>query len=430
MRLPGFLSCLALLPALLTAQGPPRTRPELVGMSSARLARLRPALQAYVDSGRVAGAVAIVLRRGRVVALDTVGWADLEAHLPMRSNTIFRIASMTKAITSVGVMMLIEEGKLSLDDPVSKYLPAFKSERVLVALGDSAKGTRDSLVPAIRQVTVHDLLTHRSGIAYVFADEASNVGYYRRAAITDGLVPRGTVSETVDQIAAQPLAFQPGTKWQYGLNTDVLGRLIEVISGLPLDRFLTERILRPLRMNHTYCYVPDEETGLIAVPYTFGEGGRLRPMDPVQPIGHLIVSGKGSRGSRTYCSGGAGLYSTALDYARFLQMLANGGELDGVRIVSPKTVELMTASATSDLSPSPLGPGVGFGLGFAVVTDLGMSGAYGSLGRYSWGGAYGSTYWVDPRERLIGVLMIQLIPRPGIDVGERFETLAYQAIVR
>ncbi len=325
MRLPRLLWCLALLPTLLTAQGPPRTRPELVGMSSARLARLRPALQAYVDSGRVAGAVAIVLRRGRVVALDTVGWADLEAHLPMRSNTIFRIASMTKAITSVGVMMLIEEGKLSLDDPVSKYLPAFKSERVLVALGDSAKGTRDSLVPAIRQVTVHDLLTHRSGIAYVFADEAPNVGYYRRAAITDGLVPRGTVSETVDQIAAQPLAFQPGTKWQYGLNTDVLGRLVEVVSGMSLDRFLTERILRPLRMNHTYCYVPDEETGLIAVPYTLGEGGRLRPMDPVQPIGHLIVSGKGSRGSRTYCSGGAGLYSTAPDYARFLQMLANGG---------------------------------------------------------------------------------------------------------
>jgi len=183
-------------------------------------------------------------------------------------------------------------------------------------------------------------------------------------------------------------------------------------------------------MNHTYCYVPDEETGLIAVPYTLGEGGRLRPMDPVQPIGHLIVSGKGSRGSRTYCSGGAGVYSTAPDYARFLQMLANGGELDGVRIVSPKTVELMTASATSDLSPSPLGPGVGFGLGFAVVTDLGMAGAYGSLGRYSWGGAYGSTYWVDPREQLIGVLMIQLIPRPSVDVGERFETLAYQAIVR
>jgi CubicO group peptidase (beta-lactamase class C family) len=183
-------------------------------------------------------------------------------------------------------------------------------------------------------------------------------------------------------------------------------------------------------MPDTYFYVPDGKVRRIAVPYTFARAGQLAPMDSAQRIGAMLVSGKGSRGSRTYFSGGAGLYSTAPDYARFLLMLANGGELDGVRILSPKTIELMTASATGDLSPSPLGPGSGFGLGFAVVTDLGLYGAYGSLGQYSWGGAYGSTFWVDPKEQLVGVMMIQLIPRPGVDVGSRFQTLAYQAIVR
>jgi CubicO group peptidase (beta-lactamase class C family) len=283
---PRLFWLLAVAPALLGAQALPRTRPELVGMSSARLARLARVLQADVDSGHIAGAVAIVLRRGRVVALDTVGWADRDARVPMRSNTIFRIASMSKAITSVGAMMLVEEGKLLLDDPVSKFLPEFRDQRVLAALGDSAKGTRDSLVPATRPITVHDLLTHRSGITYVFMDGTSNVGYYRRAGIADGIGGgEGAISAMVEKIAAQPLAFQPGTKWMYGLNTDVLGRLIEVVSGLPFDRFLGERVLRPLGMNDTYFYVPDDKAARIAVPYTVDSAGRLRVMDTVQRVG-------------------------------------------------------------------------------------------------------------------------------------------------
>ncbi len=422
---------LALVPALLAAQGLPRARPGLVGMSSARVARLRQMLQAYVDSGQVAGAVAIVLRRGRVVVLDTVGWADRDARIPMRSHTIFRIASMSKPITSVGAMILIEEGKLSLDDAISKYLPAFRNERVLVAAGDSAKGTPDSLVPAARPITVHDLLTHRSGITYAFEDDAINVGYYRRAGIADGFGGgEGTIAATAEKIAAQPLAFQPGTKRMYGLNADVLGRVMEVASGMPLDRFLTERVLRPLRMDDTYFYVPDDKVARIAVPYTVDSAQHLRVMDAVQRVGSVVFAGRGSRGSRTYFSGGAGLYSTAPDYARFLQMVLNGGQLGGVRILSPKTVELMTANATSDLSPSPLGPGVGFGLGFAVVTDIGLSGRYSSVGQLSWGGVYGSSFWADPKEQFVGVLMIQRYPYAGVGIWARFQTVTYQAIVR
>ena len=425
------LLLLILVPSLLTGQYRTREQAELVGMSKSRLARIGPALQAYVDSGKVAGVVAMVIRRGKVVALETDGWADLEARIPMRSNTIFRIASMSKAITSVGVMILIEDGRLLLTDPVSRYLPAFQNPKVLVSAGDPARGTKDSVVGATRPITIRDLLTHRAGIAYTHDDEAANVGYYRKAGISDGIaLGEGRIADAADLIAAQPLAFQPGTRWMYGLNTDVLGRLIEVVSGRLLDQFLADRIFRPLHMDDTYFFVPDSKRDRVAVPYTIGPSGRLVPMDSIQRVGNIVVGGKSTRGSRTYFSGGAGLYSTAPDYARFLQMLLNGGELAGSRILSPKTVELMTSDATGDLSPSPNGPGIGFGLGFAVVKDLGLSGKYGSLGQYSWGGAYGSTFWVDPKEQLIGVMMIQLIPRPDVTIGDRFKTITYQAIVR
>jgi CubicO group peptidase (beta-lactamase class C family) len=417
----------AWVPVALLAQA----GPESLGMSAERLGRIRPALQAYVDSGQVAGAVTLLLRDGHIVALDTVGWADREARAPMRSTTIFRIASMSKAITSVAAMMLVEDGKLLLSDPIARYLPAFSRMRVLVSAADSSRGTRDSLVPADRDITVHDLLTHRAGITYVFADDSPTQPYYLRAGVHDGIAEgEGTIAQMVDLIAAQPLAFQPGTKYLYGLNTDVLGRLIEVVSGMSLERFLSQRIFAPLQLRDTRFWVPDADVARIAVPYTQDSAGRLRPMDPLQRFGHTLVGGKGTRGSRTYFSGGAGLYSTAPDYARFLQMLANGGELDGVRLLAPTTIALMTASATGDLEPPPFGQAAGFGLGFEVVTDLGQYGMHGSVGRYAWGGAYGSTFWVDPKQRLVGVMMIQLIPRPGVTIGDRFQTLAYSAIVR
>jgi CubicO group peptidase (beta-lactamase class C family) len=285
----------------------------------------------------------------------------------------------------------------------------------------------------MRGITVRDLLTHRSGITYVFTDGTPTEPFYLRAGIHDGIAEgEGTIATAANAIAAQPLAFQPGAKWMYGLSTDVLGRLIEVVSGMPLDRFFKERIFDPLRMTDSYFYVPDDKVSRIATPYTRDSAGRLRPMEPLQRImgGRMLVGGLGTRGSPTYFSGGAGLYSTASDYARFLQMLLNGGELDGIRVLSPKTVELMTSSATDDLTPSPMGAGAGFGLGFEIVRDVGATGRYGSPGQYFWGGAYGSTFWVDPKEQLIGVMMIQLIPRPGLTIGDRFQTLVYQAIVR
>jgi CubicO group peptidase (beta-lactamase class C family) len=422
-----LLGGLALFPALLAAQLP-RSSPETVGMSAQRLARIPVAMHRFVDQGEVAGVVTLVARKGRLVAVDTAGYQDLQARRVMRSGSIFRIASMTKPITSVAAMILVEEGKLRLEDPLSRYLPAFEHMNVSVPVADSSGSTRSSLRPATHPITVHDLLTHRSGLVYGFIDTSAVGRAYRKAGISDGLGAQGaTMAENVEKIARQPLAFEPGSRWRYSLATDVLGRLIEVVSGQSLDRFLKARIFGPLRMKDTYFYVPDGKLDRLAAPYTH-DHGRLRVIADSERFldGRLLLGGKTSRGSTTYFSGGAGLASTAGDYARFLQMLLNGGELDGVRILSPKTVELMTASATNDLGP--IDPGVGFGLGFGVVTDLGAAGKLGSVGQYSWGGIYGSSFWVDPRERVIGVMMIQLFPQRAPVAGV-FQTLAYQAIV-
>ncbi|HEX3233888.1 MAG TPA: serine hydrolase domain-containing protein [Gemmatimonadales bacterium] len=419
-----FLALVIAAPATAAAQLP-RARPETVGMSSVRLARIRPMLRRYVEQGSVAGLVALVARDGRLVELDTAGWRDVASHSPMRRNTIFRIASMTKAVTSVAAMMLVEEGRLRLADSVSKYIPEFASTKVWAG--------RDSLVPPERAMTIHDLLTHRSGLVYGFIDTSAVGKAYRAAHVSDGLsdlVP--TQAENMTRLAAQPLAFQPGHEWRYSLSVDVLGRVVEIASGLTLDEFLHARIFQPLRMHDTGFRVPDEKLGRLARAYSSPHDS-LRAMagtdsweDGRLPLGRF--GGPGTRGSDTFFSGGAGLFSTAGDYARFAQMLLNGGQLDGARLLSPKTVELMTADATSDLK-NPLGPGVGFGLGFAVVRDLGATGVLGSAGTYSWGGILGTSFWIDPKERLVGVLMMQLFPNRD-DVNEVFQTLTYQSVIR
>jgi CubicO group peptidase (beta-lactamase class C family) len=419
--------CLTAAPTL--AAQLPRTRAEVVGMSTDRVARMRPAMQAFVDSGDVAGVVTLIARGGRIVAIDTVGYADLESKRAMRSTTIFRIASMTKAVTSVAVMMLVEEGRIHLNDPLGKYLPAFDSVRVAVA--DSVGHATATTSAPKRRITVHDLLTHRSGLAYGFIDAGVVGDAYRKVGISDGIAPTsGTIGENVDKLARQPLDFDPGAKWQYSLATDVLGRVVEVVSRMPLDRFFRERIFAPLKMNDTDFYVPDEKLDRLAVPYTHDAGSLRRMSNPEKFFdGRLVMGGPQWRGSRTYFSGGAGLFSTAGDYARFLQMLLNGGELDGARLLSPKTVELMTASATNDLGPDAVDHGVGFGLGFGILSDVGAHGAYGSVGNFSWGGIYGSDYFVDPKEQMIGVMMVQLFPDRA-PISETFEAMAYQAITR
>jgi CubicO group peptidase (beta-lactamase class C family) len=400
-----------------TAQGLPRATPEEVGMSSERLERLSDALQAYVDNGEVAGTATIVLRHGKVVYQEAFGHLDMESRSPMTTDGIFRIASQTKAPISVGVMMLQEEGKLLITDRVGKYLPEFAQTTV----GVPNEGGGYHVVPANRPILIRDLLTHTAGISYGAGaagqawQEAGITGWY----FADRNEPVGA---TVARLAALPMTAQPGTSWVYGYNTDILGALIEKVSGQPLDDFMREHILDPLGMDDTHFYLPTADRERLATVYSATSNGLERAPNP----GHMVGQGAYVDGPRESFSGGAGFLSTAPDYARFLQMMLNGGELDGVRILTPKTVELMTTDHLRDI---PFRAGQGFGLGFSVVTDLGARGIPGSVGEYGWGGAYHSTYWVDPVEDLVVVYLTNLIPAGRIDDHGKLRALIYQSIM-
>ena len=410
-----LLLAVAIDPAI--AQDLPHATPEEVGMSSARLERLSDALQAYVDNGELAGATAIVVRRGKVAYLEAFGDRDREARSPMAIDAIFRIASQTKAPISVGVMMLQEEGKLLITDRVGKYLPEFMQTTVGVANGEGGY----DVVPANRPILIRDLLTHTAGISYGAGaagerwEEAGITGWY----FANRDEPIGA---TVARIGRLPMTAQPGTQWVYGYNTDILGALIEKVSGQPLDVFMRERILEPLGMDDTHFYLPTSDRNRLATVYSAANGGLARAPDRSQMAGQ----GAYVDGPRRSFSGGAGFLSTASDYARFLQMMLNGGELEGVRILSPKTVELMTSD---HLRGIPFRTGQGFGLGFSIVTDLGARGIPGSVGEYGWGGAYHSTYWVDPEEELIVVYLTNLIPAGGIDDHGKLRALIYQSLM-
>ena len=357
------------------------------------------ALEAYVENGQVAGSVTLVARRGRIAYFEAFGNRDREANAPMQTDAIFRIASQSKAIVSVAAMTLVEEGKLLLTDPVGKYLPEFMETKVAVARDG---GAGYDVVKAARPITVRDLLTHTSGFGYgngVGGDlwtAAGQTGYY--FADKDE-----TIRDSVRRIASLPAHAQPGTQWIYGYNTDILGALVEVVAGKTLDQVLRERIFEPLGMRDTEFYLsPGKENRLTAV-YSQNAGKLERAPTP----GNAVGQGHYVDGPRKNFSGGAGLLSTATDYARFLQMLLNGGELDGRRILSRKTVELMTTSHLGDIAYNA---GQGFGLGFYVVEDVGARGSPGSVGEFGWGGAYHTTYWVDPREELVVVHLTQLVP--------------------
>lgn len=432
--LPVLAALPATLPGARLQAQLPRATAESVGMSPERLARIPEALRAAVARGDVAGAVSLLARDGRIVALDSAGVATLGGGRPAGARTLFRIASMTKPVTSVAAMMLVEEGRLALTDPVAKYLPEFARVQVALVERDSAGAvTSARTVPARRRMTVRDLLTHRSGLTYGFLDAGPVGEGYRRDGVSDGVGSTGsTLADNVRRLAAQPLVAEPGTRWQYGLSTDVLGRVVEVAAGMPLERVFRERIFQPLGMHDTGFWVDDARLDrlsalhvmvrdtLRAVPDSGAsfDGGRLR-----------IPGGEALRGSRTYFSGGAGLVSTVGDYARFAQMLLDGGALDGVRLLSPKTVELMAASATNDLPAAAVGAGMHFGLGFGIVADLGATGRLGSEGTFGWSGIFGTDFWVDPTERMIGVLMVQVLPQ-RVRVSDVFRTMAYQAVTR
>jgi len=392
--------------------------PEAVGMSSARLERLDNTLQDYVDSGALPGGVVLVARQGRTVHFEAFGSRDGQA--VMQTDSIFRIASQTKALVSVGIMMLQEEGRLLLADPVGKYLPEFLDTRVV-----APDGVRSQAVPAYRPITIRDLLTHTAGIGYgegpaKDAWEAAGIsGWY----FADRDEP---IAATIARLAELPFDAQPGERWVYGYATDILGVVIEQVSGQTLDAFLNDRIFEPLGMTDTHFFLPPSKRQRLAAVYSVTDEGRLeRAPDP----GGMVGQGAYVDGPRRSFSGGAGLLSTASDYARFLQMLLNGGELDGVQLVSRKTVELMTVSHVTRRQLGEEMPGAGFGLGFSIIEDLGSFGRPGSLGAYGWGGAYHTTYWVDPAEELVVVYMTQVRPATGLDDHGKLRTLVYQAIV-
>ena len=381
-------------------------------------------MQGFVDRNEAAGIVTLIARDGTIVDLHASGFQDKEAKTPMRTDTLFRIASMTKPITSVAVMMLHEEGKLLLTDPVSKFIPAFKSQRVLEAGSETP-------VPARRGMNLRDLLSHRSGLSYGFLNGGAVGNGYRKNGVTDGLMTTTmTLADAIDKLAAEPLIAQPGAAWNYSLSTDVLGRVVEVASGQPFDVFLRERIFKPPKMTDTDFVVPDAKWPRMATVYSPDGKGGIRPMQDPESFGNTHMSPIASYKSKTYFSGGAGLVSTAADYARFAQMLLHGGSLEGAQILSPKSIELMTLSHTGDLQGSLAiaGPGRGFGLGFSVVTDHAATQMLTSPGVFGWGGIYGTTFWVDPKERLVAVMLVQRYP--GSAVAASFQPLVYQALVR
>lgn len=400
-----------------------RPAPATVGVSAERLERLHRGMQGFVDRNEAAGIVTLIARDGRIVDLHASGFQDKEAKTPMRTDTLFRIASMTKPITSVAVMMLYEEGKLLLTDPVSKFIPAFKSQRVLEAGSETP-------VPARRGMNLRDLLSHRSGLTYGFLNGGAVGNGYRKNGVTDGLTTTTmTLAEAIDKLAAEPLVAQPGAAWNYSLSADVLGRVVEVASGLRFDVFLRERIFKPLKMADTDFVVSEARWPRLATVYSPDPASGIRPMQDPETFGNTVMSPVAYYKSKTYFSGGAGLVSTANDYARFAQMLLNGGSLDGVQLVSPKTIELMTVSHTADLQPGGLlGQGTGFGLGFRVVNDVGATATLGSPGLYGWSGIYGTVFWVDPKERLVAIMLVQRYP--GSTVAASFQPLVYQALVR
>ena len=417
---------LALVTAPVWAQTLPTAEPEAVGMSSARLERLTTTLDGYVEADRVAGGVAIIARRGKVAYLQPFGMRDRESGAPMADDSIFRIASQTKALTSVCIMILQERGQLLISDPIDKYLPEFENRTVAV---DDGRGGYD-VVSARRMITIRDLLTHTSGISYgngPAVDQwraADAIGWYFGTR-------EEPIRETVRRMGPLPAVSHPGESWVYGYNTDILGALVEVVSGRPFNVFLEEEILDPLGMSDTHFYLPEEKRDRLTTVYSSVPGNGIeRAADGgvMQETGIFGTVGQGHYvdGPRTSFSGGAGLLSTARDYATFLQMMLNGGQLNGTRILSPNTVKLMTVNHLGDV---PYQPGQGWGLGFSIVTDLGARGVPGSLGEFGWAGAYHSTYWVDPEEELVAVYLTQLIPAINIDDQNKFRALLYQAIV-
>lgn len=408
---------------------PDIVKPEELGFSSSRLAAISPYFQSYVDNGKLAGFSTLVSRHGEIAHFECVGQRDRERGLPLQEDTIFRIYSMTKPITSLALMMLYEEGHFQLNHPVSRYIPEFKRLRVWHG------GTKEAFetVECAREMTIRDLLTHTSGLTYGFMYAHPIDAMYRDAGIGGAATAGMTLKDMVTKLADIPLLFSPGEHWNYSVSTDVCGYLVEVLSGLPLDEFFQSRIFGPLGMVDTAFFVPKEKLGRFATNYFKDpKSGKQGVMD---------VGDETSTYARQpeFLSGGGGLVSTMIDYWRFCQMLLNGGEFNGARLVSRKTIEFMimnhlpggqnmkqmTTSAFSELAAD----GAGFGLGFAVTLDPAEAMATGSAGNFSWGGAASTYFWIDPEENLISILLTQLYPSSTYPLRPQLQQLVYGALV-
>lgn len=401
-----------------------QAKPQDVGLCPQRLARVDAWREALVADGKLAGATTFVARRGQVVHCASSGQADLARGTAMRPDTIHRIYSMTKPLTSLAILMLYEEGRFQLDDPISRFLPAFRSMRV--ATGGS-RGKIDT-VPAMRQITFRDLLTHTSGLTYGFMQSGLVDAQYREQGI-DFQTAECSLGELVEKLASLPLIAQPGSEWNYSVATDVLGHLVAVVSGQSFENFLRERVLQPLRMTDTDFHVPEAKHDRLAANYARGADGRPVLVDDPATSRY--------RSPRALCSGGGGLVSTAADYWRFCQLMLKKGELDGVRLLGRKTVELMTANhLRGDMAAmgqptwsESTAEGIGFGLGFSVTLDPARAQILGTPGEYAWGGAASTAFWIDPGEDMAVILLTQLMPSSAWPLRRELRVLTYQAVV-
>ena len=398
-----------------------RTSPESVGLSSERLGRMQAHFQKFVDDGRLAGLTTLVARKGKVAHFETYGMRDMETGDPTKEDTIYRIYSMTKPVTGIAMMMLYEEGHFLLNDPVEKHIPQFKDVKVFAGVNDDGSL---KTVPQARKMTIRDLMTHTAGFSYgIFSDTPVDKLY--RKAMEEG---EQTNAALIDDLATAPLLFQPGSRWHYSLSVDIQGYLVEKWSGQTLDVFFEERIFKPLGMKDTGFWVPNADKDRFSELYTYSREGKLVP---VPPGGDLTLK-QTEDDKPVWLSGGGGLVSTTMDYLRFSQMVLNGGTLDGTRLLSPKTVDLMTMNHVSHeaLTLGGLGgQGLGFGLDFAVVVDPTKSNSVATRGEYNWGGAANTIFWIDPEEEMVVILMTNIFAGGMTSWREELRAMVNQAVI-
>ena len=402
--------------------------PETQGFSSKRISRIDDNINQWIKEEQLNGATAIVLRNGKIVYQKCFGFAKKEQNIPMQNDNIFRIASMTKPIISVAAMMLFEEGKFLLDDPISKFIPEFKNPVVLDKY--NAVDTSYTTVSAKREITFRNILSHTSGIGYAqIGSDRANAIYYKNK-INGGIgTPYSTLKDVIPRLAKLPLFSQPGESFLYGMNTDVLGYLVEVISGMPLDKYLEQKIFEPLGMKDTYFFIPKEKQSRLVSLYMQDDKGKLRIEDSLISLNGTFSRDFPKTPDGSYFSGGAGLTSTAYDYAIFGQMLLNGGEFNGARLLSPTTISMMASNQIGDyLMWGDTNHTRYFGLGFGIFSDFAQRSMSVSSGSFGWDGMFASHFWVDPKNKMVVVLMRNIWPTQHWDYGDRIKPVIYQAL--